>query len=105
MPDTAMPDIATPNLPSRDFATTSAFYARLGFSESYRDEGWMILVRDQVMLSSSRSLAWIQPRAPSVAVCDCMTSTRSTACVAKRDCPSRPMDFHGCTHHGWRSPA
>src|SRR3954452_22665546 len=50
MPDTAMPDIATPNFPSRDFATTSAFYARLGFSETYRDDGWMILVRDQVML-------------------------------------------------------
>jgi hypothetical protein len=45
-----MPDIATPNLPSRDFATTSAFYDLLGFSEAYRDKGWMILTRDEVML-------------------------------------------------------
>jgi hypothetical protein len=45
-----MPDTATPNLPSRDFATTSGFYHRLGFSEAYRDPGWMILTRDQVVL-------------------------------------------------------
>ncbi|KRF36104.1 bleomycin resistance protein [Nocardioides sp. Soil805] len=45
-----MPDIATPNLPSRDFATTSAFYDRLGFSEAYRDEGWMILERGELVL-------------------------------------------------------
>jgi hypothetical protein len=45
-----VPDTATPNLPSRDFATTSGFYDRLGFSEAYRDEGWMILTRDQLML-------------------------------------------------------
>ena len=45
-----MPDTATPNLPSRDFATTSAFYDRLGFSEAYRDESWMILTRGEVML-------------------------------------------------------
>ena len=45
-----MPDSATPNLPSRDFAATSAFYERLGFSEAYRDEGWMILSRGEVTL-------------------------------------------------------
>jgi hypothetical protein len=45
-----MPDTATPNLPSRDFATTFAFYGRLGFSEAYRDEGWMVLTRGDVML-------------------------------------------------------
>jgi catechol 2,3-dioxygenase-like lactoylglutathione lyase family enzyme len=45
-----MPDTATPNLPARDFATTSAFYRRLGFSEAFRDEGWMILTRGEVML-------------------------------------------------------
>jgi hypothetical protein len=45
-----MPNTATPNLPSRDFATTSAFYARLGFAQTYRDGGWMILTRDGVML-------------------------------------------------------
>ena len=45
-----MPDTATPNLPSRDFATTFAFYDRLGFSKAYRDEGWMVLTRGDVML-------------------------------------------------------
>lgn len=40
-----MTDHATPNLPSRDFDATSRFYAALGFSEAYRDEGWMILER------------------------------------------------------------
>ena len=40
-----MADHATPNLPSRDFAATSRFYAALGFGEDWRDEGWMILTR------------------------------------------------------------
>ena len=45
-----VPDTATPTLPSRDFAATYAFYERLGFSETYRDNGWMILARGQVVL-------------------------------------------------------
>jgi len=40
-----MADHATPNLPSRDFARTAAFYGRLGFEEGWRDDGWMILTR------------------------------------------------------------
>ena len=40
-----MTDRATPNLPSRDLAVTSDFYARLGFTERYRDDSWMILER------------------------------------------------------------
>ncbi|MCY7280076.1 MAG: bleomycin resistance protein [Sphingomonas bacterium] len=40
-----MADHATPNLPSRNFAATSAFYAALGFAEDWRDDGWMILKR------------------------------------------------------------
>jgi hypothetical protein len=36
-------DTATPNLPSRNLDETSRFYAALGFSESWRDKGWMIL--------------------------------------------------------------
>ncbi len=36
---------STPNLPSRDFAATVAFYAALGFGVDYRDTGWMILSR------------------------------------------------------------
>jgi predicted lactoylglutathione lyase len=43
-----MSDAATPNLPSRDFETTSRFYAALGFSESWRDKGWMILKRGEL---------------------------------------------------------
>lgn len=45
-----MTDRATPNLPSRDLAATSAFYATLGFSETYRADGWMILTRGDVVL-------------------------------------------------------
>ncbi|HET6943268.1 MAG TPA: bleomycin resistance protein [Sphingomicrobium sp.] len=43
-------DHATPNLPSRDFEATSQFYSKLGFSETWRDRGWMILKRDGVAL-------------------------------------------------------
>ncbi|MFN4019395.1 MAG: bleomycin resistance protein [Erythrobacter sp.] len=45
-----MPDIATPNLPARDFGATAAFYAKIGFVEDYRSHGWMILSRGDVML-------------------------------------------------------
>jgi catechol 2,3-dioxygenase-like lactoylglutathione lyase family enzyme len=45
-----MPDIATPNLPSRDFDATSRFYGRLGFTEGWRDAGWMILKRGDLTL-------------------------------------------------------
>ncbi len=45
-----MTDRATPNLPSRDFAATSQFYAALGFVERYRDGGWMILARGDLQL-------------------------------------------------------
>lgn len=41
-----MADHATPNLPARDLAATSAFYRELGFHEVYRDDGWMILSRE-----------------------------------------------------------
>ncbi|MEQ1768852.1 MAG: bleomycin resistance protein [Devosia sp.] len=43
-------DIATPNLPSRDFEVTSKFFAKLGFEEGWRDEGWMILKRGSLTL-------------------------------------------------------
>lgn len=43
-------DHATPNLPSRSFADTALFYARLGFGESWRDDGWMILRRGALVL-------------------------------------------------------
>ncbi|WP_309085376.1 bleomycin resistance protein [Chelativorans sp.] len=45
-----MSSYATPNLPARDFSETARFYAPLGFAETWRDEGWMILVRDGITL-------------------------------------------------------
>lgn len=45
-----MADRATPNLPSRDFTVTSGFYAALGFVERFRDDGWMILTRGDLVL-------------------------------------------------------
>lgn len=46
----AATDRATPNLPSRNFEATAQFYAAFGFSESWRDAGWMILERGGLML-------------------------------------------------------
>jgi catechol 2,3-dioxygenase-like lactoylglutathione lyase family enzyme len=37
-------------LPSRDFDATAAFFGRLGFDESYRDAGWMIMGRGGMIL-------------------------------------------------------
>jgi catechol 2,3-dioxygenase-like lactoylglutathione lyase family enzyme len=45
-----MTDNATPNLPSRDFETSSRFYQQLGFKEAWRDDGWMILRRGNIQL-------------------------------------------------------
>jgi hypothetical protein len=43
-------DRALPNLPSRDFAATVGFYEGFGFTEAYRDEGWLILRRGTLQL-------------------------------------------------------
>jgi catechol 2,3-dioxygenase-like lactoylglutathione lyase family enzyme len=45
-----MSDFSTPNLPSRDFKATAAFYAALGFETGWHDSGWMILKRGAVTL-------------------------------------------------------
>lgn len=45
-----MSDAATPNLPSRDFENTLRFYSTLGFAETWRDKGWMILKRGSLTL-------------------------------------------------------
>jgi catechol 2,3-dioxygenase-like lactoylglutathione lyase family enzyme len=45
-----MTDKAVPNLPSRDFDRTSAFYGGFGFEETYRDDAWLILCRGDVQL-------------------------------------------------------
>lgn len=38
-----MIDRAVPNLPSRDYDVTIAFYGAFGFEPLYRDAGWLIL--------------------------------------------------------------
>ncbi|MCZ2496115.1 bleomycin resistance protein [Xylophilus sp. Kf1] len=45
-----MTDITTPNLPARNFEATAAFYKKLGFEETWKDGGWMILKKDQMLL-------------------------------------------------------
>ncbi|MAK59619.1 MAG: bleomycin resistance protein [Ponticaulis sp.] len=42
--------MATPNLPSNDFDRTEAFYGSLGFETRYRDQGWMILKRGDLII-------------------------------------------------------
>ena len=43
-------DRALPNLPSRDFDATVAFYGAFGFQVSFRDGGWLILRRGGAQL-------------------------------------------------------
>jgi len=43
-------DRAVPNLPSRDFDETEAFYGGFGFERVFRDGGWMILTRGDLHL-------------------------------------------------------
>lgn len=45
-----MTDRAVPNLSSRDFDATVAFYGGFGFEQDYRDEGWLILRRGELTL-------------------------------------------------------
>ncbi|HZF67059.1 MAG TPA: hypothetical protein VEZ47_03360 [Gemmatirosa sp.] len=45
-----MTDRVTPTLPSRDLAATSAFYARLGFGEVFRDARWLVVARGPLQL-------------------------------------------------------
>lgn len=45
-----MADHAVPNLPSRDFDVTVAFYGGFGFTPTFRDDGWLILHRGQLHL-------------------------------------------------------
>ncbi|HHU3024926.1 hypothetical protein ACK4RQ_19805, partial [Proteus mirabilis] len=62
-----MADHVTPNLPSRDFDVTEAFYAKLGFATSWKDRGWMILQRGGLQLEffpypdldPATSIAWL----------------------------------------------
>lgn len=45
-----MTDHAVPNLPSRRFDDTVAFYGQFGFEPEYRDGGWLILRRGDLRL-------------------------------------------------------
>lgn len=45
-----MTDRAVPNLPSRDFDDTIAFYGEFGFELAYRDDGWLTLHREELQL-------------------------------------------------------
>jgi catechol 2,3-dioxygenase-like lactoylglutathione lyase family enzyme len=45
-----MTDHAVPNLPSRDFDDTIAFYGGFGFEVDHRDDGWLILHRGDLVL-------------------------------------------------------
>lgn len=45
-----MTDRSVPNLPSRDFDGTAAFYGEFGFELMYRDDGWLILRRGELEL-------------------------------------------------------
>lgn len=45
-----MTDHAVPNLPSRDFDDTIAFYGGFGFEPGYRDDGWLVLRRGELQL-------------------------------------------------------
>lgn len=49
-----MSDQATPNLPSRAYEKTIAFYGPLGFETVWHDDGWLILERGGVMLEFFR---------------------------------------------------
>ncbi|XUK60885.1 Bleomycin resistance protein [Plantibacter sp. RU18] len=50
MTPTPATDRAVPNLPSRSFDATEAFYGAFGFSRVFRDDGWLILMRGSVQL-------------------------------------------------------
>jgi len=43
-------DRSTPNLPSVDLDRAAAFYAQLGFTVGFKDDGWMILERGPLVL-------------------------------------------------------
>ena len=45
-----MTDHAVPNLPSRDFDVTIAFYSGFGFERAYRSDDWLILRRGALEL-------------------------------------------------------
>ena len=49
-----MADHATPNLPSRHYDDTIAFYAKLGFTVRWHDSGWLIMENSGLVLEFFR---------------------------------------------------
>ena len=45
-----MPDLATPDLPFRQFEITAHFYEQCGFEPTWKDANWMILKRGDPIL-------------------------------------------------------
>jgi catechol 2,3-dioxygenase-like lactoylglutathione lyase family enzyme len=64
----AIDDRITANLPSRDFAATRAFYAKLGFDVAFRNDAWMILERGPLEVEFFPHPE-IDPRASSFSAC------------------------------------
>jgi len=63
-----MVDRITANLPSRDFAASSVFYARLGFDVTFRGDHWMILQRGLLVLEFF-PFSDLDPRSSSFSAC------------------------------------
>jgi catechol 2,3-dioxygenase-like lactoylglutathione lyase family enzyme len=73
-------DRATANLPSADLDRTAAFYTALGFTVSFKDDGWMILDRGAITLEFFPIA--VDPR-----------KTTGSACVRVDDLDSLYADF------------
>lgn len=43
-------DQSTPNLPSRNFDTTVQFYGTIGFTQTFRNDSWLILRKGTLVL-------------------------------------------------------
>ena len=76
-----MLDRATPNLPSRDLTATSLFYAQLGFKETFKDDGGLILQRDTIQIEF---FPWT-PLDPKTNIASC--------CLRVTDCRSLHQAF------------
>ena len=92
-----MSDAATPNLPSRDFEITSRFFSALGFTETWRDRGRMILKRHSLTLEFSRILTLIRWQAGLVVAFGWTTWMPSTRFAKKPEFPKGAKGNRGFT--------
>ncbi len=90
-----MADRITANLPARDLVATAAFYARLGFTEEFRDEGWMILSRGELEVSSFPIRTLIPQPAGSRPACVWTTPARCWRNGRVRACPEMNARYRG----------